>query len=195
MGATAAARSVMRARVGSGLVVAVLLLPVGSWALARAGVVAEAATIPVGLLAMIAGYVLLTALWEERSPFRHAPRSLTARTLTGPRTVDLGRITTVRLVTTFSQAGVYRTVVVRDADGVRLGLTTGRSREHLRRAVEQAENDAGRGATGLRVSRAAAAHLGLPRGRGLAVHTVLAFLCTMVGMSLYLSVVFWLGGQ
>nr|WP_239075914.1 hypothetical protein [Streptomyces sp. SID9913] len=185
----------MRARVGSGLAVAVLLLPFGSWALARAGVVAEATTIPVGVLAMIGGYVLLPALSEERSPYRHAPRSLTARTLTGHRTVDLDRIATVRLVTTFSQAGVYRTVVVRDADGVRLGLTTGRSHEHLRRAVENAERNAGRRAPGPRVSRAAMAHLGLAPGRGLVVHTVVAFLCVTVSMSLYLSVVIWLGGR
>ncbi|MFE1842681.1 hypothetical protein [Streptomyces sp. NPDC059515] len=195
MGATAAARSVLRARVGSGLAVAVLLLPFGSWALARAGVVAEATTIPVGVLAMIGGYVLLPALSEERSPYRHARRSLTARTLTGHRTVDLDRIATVRLVTTFSQAGVYRTVVVRDADGVRLGLTTGRSHEHLRRAVENAERNAARRAPGPRVSRAAMAHLGLAPGRGLVVHTVVAFLCVTVSMSLYLSVVIWLGGR
>ncbi|AQS71513.1 hypothetical protein B1H29_35815 [Streptomyces pactum] len=180
---------------GSGLAVAVLLLPFGGYGLARAGVVPDGAPIVLGLLSAIAGFILLTALCEEKAPFRHSSSRLTAHTLTGERSVDLDRITTVRLLTTFSYGGAYRTLLVRDAHGVRLGITTERSRRKLRRAIEKADANAVRGARRPRVSRAARAHLGLARARVLVGHTVLAFLLLTVSGSLYVVAVLRLGGQ
>jgi len=191
----ATVRSVVRARVGSGLAVTVLLLPFGGYGLAWTGAVPEGTPIVLGLLAGIAGFVLLPALCEEQAPFRHSSSRLIARTLTGERSVDLNRITTVRLLTTFSYGSVYRTLVVRDAQGVRLGVTTERSRRKLRRAIEKADANASRGGPGPRVSRAARAHLGLAPGRGLVFHTVLGFLLLTVSVSLYVAVVLRLGGQ
>jgi hypothetical protein len=191
----AAARSVVRARVGSGLAVAVLLLPFAGYGLARTGAVPEGTPLVLGLLGGIIGVVLLPALSEEQAPFRHSSSRLIARTLTGERSVDLNRITTVRLLTTFSYGSVHRTLVVRDAHGVRLGVTTERSRRKLRRAIEKADANAARGVPAPRVSRAARVHLGLAPGRGLVVHTVLGFLFLTVSGSLYVSVVLRLGGQ
>jgi hypothetical protein len=191
----AAARSVVRARVGSGLAVAVLLLPFAGYGLARTGAVPEGTPLVLGLLGGIIGVVLLPALCEEQAPFRHSSSRLIARTLTGERSVDLNRITTVRLLTTFSYGSVHRTLVVRDAHGVRLGVTTERSRRKLRRAIERADANAARGVPAPRVSRAARVHLGLAPGRGLVVHTLLGFLFLTVSGSLYVSVVLRLGGQ
>ncbi|MFD4795247.1 HAD family hydrolase [Streptomyces anulatus] len=190
-----ATRSVARARMGSGLAVTVLLLPFGGYGLARAGVVAEGAPVALGLLSVIASFVLLPALCEERVPFRHSSSHLTARTLTGERSVDLNQITTVRLLTTFSYGTAYRTLLVRDAHGVRLGITTERSRRKLRRAIEKAHANAAQGVPRPRVSRAARAHLGLAPGRGLVGHTVLAFVLLTVSGSLYVVAVLRLGGQ
>lgn len=188
-------RSVARARMGSGLVVTVLLLPFGGYGLARAGVVPEGVPIVLGLLSAIAGFALIPALCEERAPFRHSSSHLTAHTLTGERSVDLNRITTVRLLTTFSYASVYRTLLVRDAHGVRLGITTERSRRKLRRAIEKADANAAQGVPKPRVSRAARAHMGLAPGRGLVGHTILAFLLLTVSESLYVVAVLRLSGQ
>jgi hypothetical protein len=190
-----AARSVVRARVGSGLAAAVLLLPFAGYGLARTGAVPEGTPLVLGLLGGIIGVVLLPALCEEQAPFRHSSSRLIARTLTGERSVDLDRITTVRLLTTFSYGSVHRTLVVRDSHGVRLGVTTERSRRKLRRAIEKADANAARGVPAPRVSRAARVHLGLAPGRGLIVHTVLGFLSLTVSGSLYVSVVLLLGGQ
>ncbi|WP_329229528.1 hypothetical protein OHB07_14925 [Streptomyces sp. NBC_00111] len=188
------ARAVVRARRGSGLVVAFLLLPCGGYALARAGMLPEGTPLALGLLSLI-GFVLLPALCEELAPFRHSSSHLTARTLTGERSVDLDRLTTVRLVTTFSYGGAHRLLLVRDAHGVRLGVTTRRSVKKLRRAVEKAEVNAARGIPAPRVSRAARVHLGLAPGHGLIGHTVLGFLLQAVSVSLYVSAVLRLSGQ
>ncbi|WP_345035305.1 hypothetical protein [Streptomyces sannanensis] len=184
-----------RARMSSGLAVTVLLLPFGGYGLARAGVVPEGAPIALGLLSVIASSVLLPALCEERAPFRHSSSHLTAHTLTGERSVDLDRITTVRLLTTFSYGSAYRTLSVRDAHGVRLGITTERSRRKLRRAIEKADANAARGVPRPRVSHAARAHLGLAPRRALVVHTILSFLLLTVSGSLYMVAVLRLGGQ
>lgn len=194
-GEAATARSVTRARVGAGLAVTVLLLPFGGYALARTGAVPEGTPIALGLVSVIAGVVLLPALCEEKEPFRHTSSRLTAHTLTGERSVDLNRIATVRLLTTFSYGSAYRALMVRDADGVRLGITTERSRRKLRRAIEKADANAARGVPGPRVSRAARVHLGLAPRRGLVVHTALSFLLLLVFVSLYVAAVLRLGGQ
>uniref|UniRef100_A0AAU3I7L6 PH domain-containing protein n=1 Tax=Streptomyces sp. NBC_01393 TaxID=2903851 RepID=A0AAU3I7L6_9ACTN len=184
-----------RARMGSGLVVTVLLLPFGGYGLVRAGVVPEGVPIVLGLLSVIASSVLIPALCEERAPFRHSSSHLTAHTLTGERSVDLNRITTVRLLTTFSYGSAYRTLLVRDAHGVRLGITTERSRRKLRRAIEKADANAEQGVPKPRVSRVARAHMGLASGRGLVGNTILAFLLLMVSVILYVVAVLRLGGQ
>ncbi|WP_308404148.1 hypothetical protein [Streptomyces sp. ATCC 21386] len=173
----------------------VLLLPLGGYGLARMGVAPEGTPIVLGLLSAIAGFLVLPSLCEERVPFRHSSSHLTAHTLTGERSVDLNRITTVRLLTTFSYGSAYRTVLVRDAHGVRLGITTERSRRKLRRAIEKADAKDVRGAFKPRVSRAAQAHLGLAPRRGLVVHTVLSLLFVTVSGSLYVAAVLRLGGQ
>ncbi|MFE1800877.1 hypothetical protein ACFW9L_32620 [Streptomyces sp. NPDC059517] len=183
------------ARIGSGLAVTVLLLPLGGYGLARAGVAPNGAPIVLGLLSVIVGFVLLPALCEERAPFRHSSSHLTARTLTGERSVDLNQITSVRLLTTFSYGSAYRTLWVRDANGVRLGIATERSRRKLRPAIEKADANAARGVTGPHVSRAARAHLGLAPGQGIVAHTVLSFLLLTVAGSLYVVAVLQLGGQ
>jgi hypothetical protein len=115
--------------------------------------------------------------------------------LTGERSVDLNRITTVRLLTTFSYGSTYRTLLVRDAHGVRLGITTERSRRKLRRAIEKADANAEQGVPKPRVSRVARAHMGLASGRGLVGNTILAFLLLMVSVILYVVAVLRLGGQ
>ncbi|WP_329576183.1 MULTISPECIES: hypothetical protein [unclassified Streptomyces] len=160
-------RSVARARLGAALVVTLLLLPFGGYGLARAGVAPEGTPVALGMLSGVIGPLLLMALNEERAPFRYARSRLTARTLTGERSVDLTRVTAVWLLTTFSYGGSYRTLMVRDGHGVRLGVTTERSRRKVRRAIERADANAARGAVGPRVSRAARVHLGLAPGRGL----------------------------
>ncbi|WP_240653661.1 hypothetical protein [Streptomyces sp. AcE210] len=174
---------------------AVLLLPLAGYGLARTGAVPEGAPIVLALLCVIIGAVLLTELCEERAPFHHSSSHLTARTLTGERSVDLNGIATVRLLTTFSYGGAHRTLVVRDVHGVRLGITTKRSRGKLRRAVEKADANAARGVPRPRVSRAARAYLGLAPGRGLVVHTTLAFLLLTTSATLYVVVALRLGGQ
>jgi hypothetical protein len=181
--------------VGSGLAVAVLLLPLVGYGLARTGAVPEGTPIVLGLLCAIIGFLLLTALCEERAPFRHSSSRLTAHTLTGERSVDLNRITTVRLLTTFSYGSAHRTLVVCDVHGVRLGVTTKRARGKLRRAIEKADANAARGVPRPRVSRAARAYLGLAPGRGLVVHTTLAFLLTTTSASLYVAGAARLSGQ
>ncbi|WP_328865753.1 hypothetical protein [Streptomyces sp. NBC_00304] len=188
-------RSVARARRGTALVVTVLLLPLGGYGLARAGLAPESTPIMLGLPSMIVGFVLLPALCEERAPYRHSSSHLIARTMTGERSLDLNRITTVRLLTTFATSRTYRTLLVRDADGVGLGITTERSRRKLRRAIERLDANAARCAAAPHVSRAARTHLGLGPGRGLVGHTVLALLVPMVSASLYVIAVLRLGGQ
>ncbi|MEU1200027.1 hypothetical protein ABZ446_27885 [Streptomyces sp. NPDC005813] len=188
-------RSVARARIGSALAVALLLLPLGGYGLARIGAAPESTPIMLGLLAGIGGFVVLPTLCEERAPFRHTSSRLTARTLTGERSVDLNRIASVRLLTTFSYGRAYRTLVVRDSHGVRLGVTTERSRRKLRRAVEKADAHSAPGAPGPRVSRAARTYLGLAPEQGLTIHTVLAFLLVTTSASLYVIAALRLGGQ
>ncbi|MEI5525684.1 hypothetical protein WB401_14075 [Streptomyces brasiliscabiei] len=173
----------------------VLLLPLGGYGLTRMGVAPEGTPIVLGLLSAIAGFVVLPSLCDERAPFRHSSSHLTAHTLTGERSVDLNRITTVRLLTTFSYGSAYRTVLVRDAHGVRLGITTEKSRRKLCRAIEKADANGARGAPKPRVSRAARAHLGLAPRRGLVVHTVLSLLFLTVSGSLYAAAALRLGGQ
>jgi hypothetical protein len=101
-----------------------------------AGVLAEAA-VALGLLTCPLAFLLLSELCEERPPARHSATRMTARTLTGVRSVDLNHITSVRLLTTFSYGTVYRALLVRYTQGVQLGVTSTAGRRALRRALER----------------------------------------------------------
>ncbi|MET8400535.1 hypothetical protein [Streptomyces sp900116325] len=111
---------------------------------------------------------------------------MTARTLTGERSVDLTRIRDLRLLTGFGYGRTFRAVVVRDRNGARIGLTTLRSQRALARAPQHARGDAGGGP---RVSRAARAHLGRGVRRHRTIHTVIIFLVLTISVSLYMGLV------
>ncbi|MEU0220638.1 hypothetical protein ABZ281_38825 [Streptomyces sp. NPDC006265] len=134
-----------------------------------------------------AGLVLLTELNTERPPQRCSGNRLTSRTLTGERTVDLSRIERVRLLTYFSRSGVSeRVLLVRDAYGVSLGLTSPASHRALRRALGHLPRRGPRP----RASRAALAHLGmLPAPGRLVVHTAVVWLVTVLGLCGYVCAV------
>ncbi|MFF7135553.1 MULTISPECIES: hypothetical protein [unclassified Streptomyces] len=119
-------------------------------------------------------FLLFVELCTERGPTRCSSARMTARTLTGMRAVDLSHITSVRLQTTFSYGTVHRALLVRDAHGVRLGVTSAAGRRTLRRALER-QSGVVMGSRP-RVSRAARACLGIGRPGHLVVHTVLVFL-------------------
>ncbi|WP_371103218.1 hypothetical protein, partial [Streptomyces sp. PU_AKi4] len=128
------------------------------------------ATVP-GFLALLLVSAVANPLCEGRPPAR--------RTTTGSvRTVDLTRLTDVRLWTTFSCGGPQRTLIVRDAHGVRLGITTAAGRRAVRRALERRPAGARP-----RVSRAARAHL--DGGGRPAAHTVPVFLAQVTAVCAY----------
>ncbi|MEU0118842.1 hypothetical protein ABZ137_35500 [Streptomyces bobili] len=174
-----------RARAGAGLAAGLLMLP-----FAAAGL-AEAAT-ALGLLTCPLAFLLFGVLCEERPPARHSATRMTARTLTGVRSVDLNHITSIRLLTTFSYGSTHRTVVVRDGHGVRLGVTSAAGRRALNKALERQTGD--RTPQRPRVSRAARACLGTGRPGHLAVHTVLVFLAQVGAICAYLVAVIEVGG-
>lgn len=177
-----------RARTGVCLLGALLVLPFAVGALPRA----REAGAPVGLATGMLASVLSGMLVEESPPARHSMSRITARTLTGMRSVDLTRLTHIRLLTSVSYGSVYRTLLVRDADGVWLGITTDAGKRALRRALMRRPEDASLPPP--RVSRAARAHLGQDRPGRIAVHTVLAFLVLMLGICGYVTVLAKLGG-
>ncbi|MEU6379318.1 hypothetical protein [Streptomyces sp. NPDC046909] len=136
--------------------------------------------------------LLYDAMCDESTPARHSATRITARTLTGVRSVDLTRLSRVRLLTFFSYGRVFRSLVISDADGVWLGISSSAGRRAVRRALTRPSGD------GLlprpRVSRAARAFLDGDRPGRLAVHTMLAFLALTVGISGYVGVLLTLGG-
>lgn len=174
-----------RAHAGAGLAVGLLVLPFA------AGVLAEAAT-ALGLLTCPLAFLLFGELCEERPPARHSVTRMTARTLTGVRSVDLNRITSIRLLTTFSYGSTYRTLIVRDEHGIRLGVTSAAGRRVLSRALARQTGD--RTPQRPRVSRAARACLGTGRPGHLAVHTVLVFLAQVGAICTYITAVIEVGG-
>lgn len=119
-----------RARAGLSLVVAMLVLPFAVGALVRSGTM-------LGLVTGPLAFLLFVELCTERGPTRCSSARMTARTLTGMRSVDLSCIASVRLQTTFSYGTVYRALLVRDAHRVRLGVTSTAGRRTLRRALER----------------------------------------------------------
>ncbi|MFE7765940.1 hypothetical protein [Streptomyces sp. NPDC057438] len=177
-----------RARTGVCLLGALLVLPFTVGALPGAR---EAGT-PLGLLTGTLAFVLYGMLVEESTPARHSMRRITARTLTGMRSVDLARLDRVRLLTSFSYGSVYRTLLVRDADGVWLGITADAGKRALRRTLEQHPGDGSLPPP--KVSRAARAPLDGDRPGQTAVHTVLALLGLVLGICGYVTARAALGG-
>ncbi|MFM9582581.1 hypothetical protein [Streptomyces caniscabiei] len=177
-----------RARTGMCLLGALLVLPFAVGVLPGA---CEAGAL-LGLVTGTLAFVLHGMLVEESMPARHSMRRITARTLTGIRSVDLARLTRVRLLTSFSYGSVYRTLLVRDADGVWLGITTDARKRALRRALDRRPGDGSLPPP--RVSRAARAHLDGDRPGRIAVHTVLAFLVLVLGICGYVTALVELGG-
>jgi hypothetical protein len=108
------------------------------------------------------------------------------------RSVDLTRLTDVRLLTFFSYGSVHHTLLVRDADGVWLGITTTAGLRAVRRALGRQPKDMTLPRP--RVSRAVRAHLDGDRAGQLAAHTVLVFLALAVGICLYTIALVEMGG-
>lgn len=172
-----------RARVGASLPPALLLLPFAVGALPGARPVGTV----LGLVAGPLGFLLSGELCEARPPARHSFTRMSARTLTGMRSIDLNRITSVQLLTTFSYGSTYRALLVRDVHGVRLGVTSAAGRRALRKALERQAADGTR--PGPRVSRAARVCLGSGRPGHLAIHTVLVFLAQVGALCAYVVAV------
>ncbi|WP_234359992.1 hypothetical protein [Streptomyces sp. DSM 15324] len=182
--APAVARS--RARIAASAAVLLILSPFVARLLALVGPIPAGASVICALIGGTAGFLLISELCRETSLVRCSMSRVTARTLTGERSVDLKRIKDVRLLTTFSYNGPSRAVVVRDSHGVRLGLTSAKSQRALVRALQSAGGEA-RG--GPHVTAAARAHLGLGERRHRTVHTVTVFLSLAISVSLYIGIV------
>ncbi|MGX1915071.1 hypothetical protein ACWIID_40550 [Streptomyces phaeochromogenes] len=176
-----------RARRWTAFAGALVASPFAELALAAVGLFPAGVAIALMLTAGPAGLLLLTELNTERPPQRRSGNRLTSRTLTGERTVDLSRIERVRLLTHFSRGGVSeRVLLVRDAYGMSFGLTGPASHRALRRAREHPPRRGPRP----RASSAALAHLGmLPAPGRLAVHTVVVWLATVLGLCGYVTAV------
>ncbi|WP_435239984.1 hypothetical protein [Streptomyces sp. YPW6] len=174
-----------RTRLGTAWVVGLLALPFAGLAVSAAAGLHPGVPLVVTGPAALVGFVLISEMPTGRDRGRATGSLLTARTVTGLRTVDLSRIERVRLLTSFSRGGVSdRVVLVRDGDGVLLGLREQTDVRRVRRALDQGA----RSDVPPRVSGAAAAHLGMSSG-GTARHTVLSWLATVLGVCCYLSVI------
>lgn len=176
-----------RRRTGNGaaLVAALLAGPFVALGVAAAAGTHPGVPLVPGSLAALVGFVLIGEVHVGRSPVRVSGSRLTARTLTGVRTVDLSAVERVRLLTSFSTGGVSdRVLLVRDRDGVCLGLREAADRRRLRRALERRSTHGPQP----RVSRAARARLGMGSD-GPGPHTVLSWLATVLGLCGYISAV------
>ncbi|WP_460066653.1 hypothetical protein [Streptomyces sp. YKOK-I1] len=98
-------------------------------------------------------------------------------------------ISSVRLLIHFSRSGVSeRVVLVRDVNGVCLGLKSAVARAALRRALQRSRDPATHPQP--RVSRAALVYLGIATRRTpLALHTVLSWLVMVFGVCGYMVTV------
>lgn len=185
----AAARK--RARWASSLLAILILSPFLAWSLATVGLAPPGSTLICGFIGGPIGFLLLPELSQETRLIKCSMTTVTARTLTGERTVDLRRIKSVRLHTGFGRGRVYRALVVCDEDGVRLGLTTVRSRRALKRALQRIFTSTSGGPS---VSMASRALMNLaPRGH-LIAHTVASFLLHVVVLTLYVVAVLQFAG-
>ncbi|WP_405984782.1 hypothetical protein [Streptomyces sp. NBC_00872] len=179
-----------RARWGTAVAVVLVLSPFGARLLTLAGLLPVGASVICAVVGGLAGFLLLPELCQETRLVRSSMSRVTARTLTGERSVDLTRIRDVRLLTTFSYGGASHAVVVRDRDGVRVGLTAVRSQRALVRALTRVRDAKG----GPSVSPAARAHLGLGVRWHRKLHTVIIFLMLVISVSLYIGIVLKLAG-
>ncbi|MHB9861699.1 hypothetical protein [Streptomyces sp. YIM S03343] len=175
-----------RARITASAAVILILSPFVARLLALASLIPAGASLICALIGGPVGFLLISVPCQETSLVRCSMSRVTARTLTGERSVDLKRIKDVRLLTSFAYTGPSRAVVVRDSDGVRLGLTSAKSQRALVRALQVAGGEA-RG--GPHVTAAARAHLGLGDVRHRIVHTVTVFLSLTISASLYIGIV------
>ncbi|SDL02948.1 hypothetical protein SAMN05421806_116150 [Streptomyces indicus] len=170
---------------------ALLAMPLVGLAVTAAGDVPPGIPLGLGLIAALAGFILLGAVHTAGARGSVTGSRLTARTWTGERTLDLSVIEQVQLWTGFSYGGVSdRVILVRDRHGVCLGLADAADHRRLRRALEQQSA----GEVHPKVSRAAKTQLGLVSG-GLAVHTVLSWLATILGLSGYAWIVMVLAAR
>ncbi|WP_329615673.1 hypothetical protein OG244_23470 [Streptomyces brevispora] len=182
-----------RARlVGSGAAF-LILSPFVARMLALADLIPVGASVICALTGGLVGFLLLQVLCEETGLVRCSMSRVTARTLTGVRSVDLTRIRGVRLHTSVSRGGrASHTVVVRDSNGVRIGLTSVRSQRALVRALRRTNADVHGGP---HVSLAARAHLGLGDRWHRTLHTAITLLLQVISICLYLSLVLKLAGS
>ncbi|OSC74325.1 hypothetical protein B5180_13465 [Streptomyces sp. BF-3] len=174
-----------RTRLGTAWIVGLLALPFAGLAVSTVvGLHPGVLLVGTGLAALV-GFVLISEMPTGRNRGQTSGSLLTARTATGLRTVDLAQIESVRLLTSFSRGGVSdRIVLVRDGNGVLLGLREQTDVRRVRRALDRRAPQGGPP----RVSGAAAAYLGMTRD-GTARHTVLSWLATVLGICCYLSAV------
>ncbi|MFJ4790068.1 hypothetical protein [Streptomyces sp. NPDC088794] len=184
---TSPAQARRRARHWTAFAGALVASPFAMLAVAATGLIPAEAAIAPALVAGPAGMMLFTEVNTEKRQQHHSGTLLTARTLAGERTVDLSRIERVRLLTYFSRSGVsQRVLLVRDAWGMSLGLTSPASHRALRQALELLPRRGPRP----RVSRAALAHLDMPSAPGrLAVHTATVWLATVLGICGYMGAI------
>ncbi|MEU6225167.1 hypothetical protein [Streptomyces sp. NPDC047042] len=155
---TAAAGARSHARIAASVAVLLILSPFAARLLALVSPLPAVASMICALIGGTTGFLLLSEQCRETGLVHCSMTRVTARTPTGERSVDLKRVRDVRLLTSFSYNGPSHTVVVRDGDGVRLGLTSAKSQRALVRALQSAGDEA-RG--GPHVTAAARAHLRL----------------------------------
>ncbi|MEU6241168.1 hypothetical protein [Streptomyces sp. NPDC047024] len=173
------------------MLASLILSPFLAWSLATVGLAPPGLILICGFIGGPIGFLLLPELGQETRLVTCSMSTVTARTLTGERTVDLRRVTSVRLHTGFGRGRIYRALVVRDEDGVCLGLTTVRSQRALKRALQRIPADTSRGPS---VSMASRALMDLAPHGHLVAHTVTSFLLHVVVLALYVVAVLQLAG-
>ncbi|MEU6629049.1 hypothetical protein ABZ905_12250 [Streptomyces parvus] len=179
-----------RTRLGTAWIVGLLALPFAGLAVSTVVGLDPGVLLVVAGLAALVGFVLISEMPTGRNRGQTSGSLLTARTATGLRTVDLAQIESVRLLTSFSRGGVSdRVVLVRDSNGVLLGLREQTDVRRVRRALDRRAPNGGPP----HVSGAAAAYLGMTPG-GTVRHTVLSWLATVLGICCYLGAVAVLAG-
>ena len=174
-----------RARRWAALAGAALASPFAALVPAAVGWLPSSVAVFLALAAVPTGVLILGETCEERPPAQASGARLTARTLTGERTVDLSMISSVRLFTYFTRSGVSeRVLLVRDLNGVRLGLKSAGSCAALRQALEPSPPPEPR------VSKAALVYLGMRSSRGpLVLHTAVSWLALVFGTCGYMITV------
>ncbi|MFG2926605.1 hypothetical protein ACGFYA_34530 [Streptomyces sp. NPDC048305] len=179
-----------RTRRGTAVVGVLPALPFAALAVVAATGTGPVVPLVVTGVAAVAGVLMISEVHTGRELGQVTGNRLTARTPTGVRTVDLGDVRSVRLLTSFSYGGVSdRVVLVRDGSGVCLGLREPTDLRRVRRALERVPPHD----VQPRVSRAARAHLHMTAG-GTGPHTVLVWPATVLGATGCLFAVLRLAG-